>query len=144
MVILGITDPNNDQLKAVSYNDGPLLILALAFSEKTAAEMQDRIEKNIVSASGITVSTFHSFCNELIRDFSLDMGINHGTRMISKEHSHVWGVKNIDSFNFEYITIPTAPSYLITSHLFKKYKSTIRAIHRAIATFHVNSAGCSP
>ena len=141
---MGITDLNNDQLEAVSYTDGPLLILAgpgsgktltitekvvqlieeeldpdkilaLTFSEKAASEMHDRIEKNIGSASGITVSTFHSFCNELIRDFSLDMGINHGTRMISKEHSHVWGVKNIDSFNFEYITIPTAPSDLITS-----------------------------
>ncbi|WP_406661842.1 UvrD-helicase domain-containing protein [Methanolobus sp. ZRKC3] len=143
---MGITDLNDAQLKAVSYTDGPLLILAepgsgktltitekvvqlikgglepdkilaLTFSEKAAAEMQNRIEKNIGSSSGITVSTFHSFCNELIRDFSLDMGINHGTRLISKEHSHVWGAKNIDSFNFEYIAIPTVPSDLITSLL---------------------------
>jgi DNA helicase-2/ATP-dependent DNA helicase PcrA len=92
----------------------PDKILALTFSEKAAGEMQDRIEKNIGTASGITISTFHSFSNELIRDFSLDMGINHGTRLISKEHSHVWGAKNIDSFKFDHIAIPTVPTDLIT------------------------------
>ncbi|WP_342304948.1 ATP-dependent DNA helicase [Methanolobus sp. ZRKC5] len=140
------TELNNDQLNAVSYTSGPLLILAgpgsgktltitekvlqliesgfppekilaLTFSEKAADEMQNRIEKKIGTGTGITISTFHSFCNDLIRDFSLDMGINHGIRLISKEHSHVWSIKNIDSFKFEYIPIPTMPSDLIKSLL---------------------------
>ncbi|WP_298684611.1 UvrD-helicase domain-containing protein, partial [uncultured Methanomethylovorans sp.] len=89
---------NAGQSKAVSYTSGPLLILAgpgsgktltitqkvlklikdgispdsilaLTFSEKAAGEMQDRIEKHIGVGTGITVSTFHSFCNDLIREF---------------------------------------------------------------------------
>ncbi|WP_094227781.1 ATP-dependent DNA helicase [Methanolobus psychrotolerans] len=137
---------NYDQLKAVSCTGGPLLILAgpgsgktltitdkvarliesfsppekiiaLTFSEKAADEIQNRIEKKIGNATGITISTFHSFCNDLIRDFSMDIGINHGIRLISKEHSHVWSIKNIDSFNFEYIPIPIMPSDLIKNLL---------------------------
>lgn len=79
--------------------------------------MQDRIEKDIGVGTGITVSTFHSFCNDLIREFSLDLGINRETRLISKEHSHVWGIKNIDRFGFDHITIPSKPTDLITSLL---------------------------
>ncbi len=137
---------NEYQRKAASYISGPLLILAgpgsgktltitekvvtlidngfvpekilaLTFSEKAAGEMQERIEQKIGSDSGMTVSTFHSFCNDIIREFALDTGIDHGTRLISKEHSHVWGMKNIDTFGFEYITIPTFPVDLITSLL---------------------------
>ncbi len=138
------TTLNAKQLKAVTYTDGPLLILAgpgsgktltitekvldlidkgtaaekilaLTFSDKAAGEMQERIEKHIGIGTGISVSTFHSFCNELIRQFPLDMGISHGTRLISKEHSHVWGIKNIDSFAFENLIVPPFPYDLITS-----------------------------
>jgi DNA helicase-2/ATP-dependent DNA helicase PcrA len=79
--------------------------------------MQERIEKKIGNGSGITVSTFHSFCNDLIREFSLDLGINRGTKLISKEHSHVWGIRNIDKFDLDHIMIPPRPIDLITSLL---------------------------
>jgi DNA helicase-2/ATP-dependent DNA helicase PcrA len=134
---------NAGQSKAVTYTDGPLLILAgpgsgktltitekvihlidggiqperilaLTFSEKAAGEMQERIEKNIGIGSGITVATFHSFCNDLIRQFPLDMGIGYGTRLLSREHCHVWGIKNIDTFAFENIIVPPSPYELIT------------------------------
>ena len=137
---------NAGQLKAVSYTSGPLLILAgpgsgktmtitekvvkligtgispdrilaLTFSEKAAGEMQERIETKIGVGTGITVSTFHSFCNDLIREFSLDLGIDHGTRLISKEHAHVWGIRNIDLFGFDHVAIPSKPTDLITSLL---------------------------
>jgi DNA helicase-2/ATP-dependent DNA helicase PcrA len=140
------TDLDPQQTKAVTYTDGPLLILAgpgsgktftitekvvdltekglsperilaLTFSEKAAGEMQERIETKIGVGSGITVSTFHSFCNDLIREFSLYLGINQNAKLISKEHSHVWGIKNIDSFGFENLAIPPQPYDLITSLL---------------------------
>ncbi|WP_094228529.1 ATP-dependent helicase [Methanolobus psychrotolerans] len=135
---------NAGQLKAVTYTQGPLLILAgpgsgktltitekvldliakgtpaekilaLTFSDKAAGEMRERIEDHIGIGSGITVSTFHSFCNELIRQFPLDMGISYGTKLISKEHSHVWGIKNIDTFAFKNLIVPPFPYDLITS-----------------------------
>ena len=135
---------NAEQLKAVTHTKTPLLILAgpgsgktftitekvvglidsgipaerilaLTFSEKAASEMQERIERQIGIGSGISVSTFHSFCNELIRQFPLDMGISYGTKLISKEHSHVWGIRNIDTFGFQNLVIPPFPYDLITS-----------------------------
>lgn len=137
---------NENQLKAVSYTTGPLLILAgpgsgktltitkkvvslienglepekilaLTFSEKAAGEMQERIEKKIGYGSGMTVSTFHSFCNNIIREFSFDLGINSGAKLISKEHSNIWGIRHIDSFGFESINIPPSPYDLIDSLL---------------------------
>ncbi|ADE36565.1 ATP-dependent helicase [Methanohalophilus mahii] len=137
---------NPSQSQAVDYTDGPLLILAgpgsgktltitekvvnivdegfspdrilaLTFSEKAAGEMEERIENRIGESSGITVSTFHSYCNDLLKEFSLYAGINQGTRLISQEHSHVWGINNIDSFGFENIAIPNRPYDLITSLL---------------------------
>ena len=137
---------NSGQSKAVSYTSGPLLILAgpgsgktltitekvmhligigisperilaLTFSEKAAEEMQERLEKNIGYGSGITVSTFHSFCNNIIREFSFDLGINSGAKLISKEHSNIWGIKHIDTFGFESISIPASPYDLIDSLL---------------------------
>ncbi|WP_406661859.1 hypothetical protein V7O66_04905 [Methanolobus sp. ZRKC3] len=60
---MGITDLNDAQLKAVSYTDGPLLILALTFSEKAAAEMQE-LESN-------HVETYPDI--EKIRDFVLGL-----------------------------------------------------------------------
>lgn len=137
---------NEGQSKAVDHTDGPLLILAgpgsgktltitekvvnliengispehtlaLTFSDKAAGEMQERIEKKIGMGTGITVSTFHSFCNDLIREFSLYLGINHNVMLISKEHSHVWGINHIDSFDFENVVIPASPYDLITNML---------------------------
>jgi DNA helicase-2/ATP-dependent DNA helicase PcrA len=139
-------DLNPGQLKAVKYTSGPLLILAgpgsgktltitekvvhlidggippekilaLTFSEKAAGEMQERIEKKIGIGDGINVSTFHAFCNELIRQFPLDMGISYGTKLLSREHCHVWGIKNIDTFAFENIVVPPIPYDLINSLL---------------------------
>jgi DNA helicase II / ATP-dependent DNA helicase PcrA len=139
-----IKELNEGQSKAVGYTDGPLLILAgpgsgktltitekvvnltkngispdrilaLTFSEKAAGEMQERIEKEIGARNNITVSTFHSYCNELIREFFLYARINHNVKLVSKEHSHVWGIVNIDSFGFKNIVIPSNHYDLITS-----------------------------
>lgn len=129
---------NANQSKAVSYTSGPLLILAgpgsgktltitekvihlidigispdrilaLTFSDKAAEEMQERIEKNTVYGTKVTVSTFHSFCNSIIKEFSFDLGINSRAKLISKEHSSIWGIKHIDTFGFENISIPASP-----------------------------------
>lgn len=45
----------------------PESILCLTFSETAAKEMQERLEKEIgETAEGVTISTYHAFCNEII------------------------------------------------------------------------------
>ncbi|MDK2948687.1 MAG: ATP-dependent helicase UvrD/PcrA, partial [Methanolobus sp.] len=124
---MGEAKLNSKQLDAVSYTTGPLLILAgpgsgktftitekvvqlienglnperilaLTFSEKAAGEMEERIENRIGTGSVINVSTFHSFCNNLIKEFSFDLGTNSNAKIISKEHANVWGIEHVDSF----------------------------------------------
>ena len=71
----GSTDPKN--------------ILCLTFTDKAAAEMREKIEKDVRSDSGdnkklldalhrCTISTFHGFCSALLREFPIEAGVNPG------------------------------------------------------------------
>ncbi|MBN1431820.1 MAG: ATP-dependent helicase [Methanomicrobiaceae archaeon] len=82
----------------------PEEILALTFSEKAAAEMAERLEEK-TDISRLTISTFHSFCLEVLEDNILDTGISFNSGLISRTSQLVWGMKNIDSFGFETIEI---------------------------------------
>ena len=49
----------------------PENILAITYTEKASYELKRRIIKNVgKSAEKMTVSTFHSFCLKILRDYS--------------------------------------------------------------------------
>ena len=58
----------------------PSEILCLTFSEKAAEEMKERLE-NVSDISEMQISTYHSFCHDVLRDNVLDSGIGITTSM---------------------------------------------------------------
>ncbi len=134
---------NKEQLQAITYDKGPLLvaagpgsgktavitervrfllkkkkvkpteILCLTFSEKGAREMKTRLDKMKIDTTDIQISTYHSFCNKILHDFSMISGIGTG-RLVSRASFLVWGLENIDSFRFDdWIEIKSNPAELI-------------------------------
>ncbi len=97
---------NDEQRKAVTHGGGPLLIvagagtgktnvltkriawliatkrarseeiLALTFTDKAAAEMEERVDQQVpFGLTGFTISTFHAFCDRLVREHAVELGI---------------------------------------------------------------------
>lgn len=130
---------NDDQREAVEYLDGPLLILAgpgtgktrvtvhkaaylvqekgyapgeilaLTFTEKAAREMRERIGGLIPLSMKIRISTFHSFCYDVVREHSLELGINARGPIFTEEFQKAFLLENLDSMGISHYTIPPRP-----------------------------------
>lgn len=65
-------------------------ILMFTFTRKAANEMKERIEKLIGSkARGITVSTYHSFCGKLLRQYAEIVGLKKNYTIYDEEDSMI-------------------------------------------------------
>ncbi|MBU5669398.1 UvrD-helicase domain-containing protein [Peptoniphilus sp. MSJ-1] len=69
-------------INIVKHNTLPRNILAITFTNKAAEEMKSRISKEMVEEeisfdeSELNIMTIHAFCLEMIKDYSLVIGIN--------------------------------------------------------------------
>lgn len=121
------------QLKAITHNKGPLLIiagagtgkttviterikylvlekkikpskiLALTFTEKAALEMEERVDK--VMPYGYTqmwISTFHSFCDRILRNEAIHIGLNPSYKLHTEAESILFIRENIFKFKLNY------------------------------------------
>ncbi|HSI20255.1 MAG TPA: ATP-dependent DNA helicase [Verrucomicrobiae bacterium] len=109
-----LSGTNTSQLEAITHVDGPCLVVAgagtgktsvitkriahlvlkhdieperiaaLTFTDKAAGEMQERLDEILPYGTFVTTSTFHSFCNELIRRHAFRIGINPEARLITE------------------------------------------------------------
>jgi len=95
-----------ERIRYLIENKGlkPSEILCLTFSEKAAQEMKERLEK-ITNVSEMHISTFHSFCQDVLADNVLDSGVGIGSGVMTRPSTLVWALKNIDSFGFEHIEL---------------------------------------
>ena len=121
---------NKEQKAAVTYDKGPLLvsagpgsgktrviaervkfliekkklkqtqILCLTFGNAGAEAMRARLEEMKVDTTDLQISTYHSFCNNILRDYSINSAVAAG-RIVKRSSFLVWGLENIDSFGFD-------------------------------------------
>jgi DNA helicase-2/ATP-dependent DNA helicase PcrA len=97
----------------------PSEILCLTFSEKAANELKERIQedddvKEKIDISEMEISTYHSFCRRLLLDNTVHTGLGMKGGVIDRPMFLVWGVQNIDKFQFdEHIEIGNNASEII-------------------------------
>ncbi len=124
---------NPEQIKAVTHKKGPLLIiagagtgkttvithriawlieqklarpeeiLALTFTEKAAAEMEQRVDVLVPYGFVDTwISTFHAFGDRLLRDWALETGLPANFKVLSETEQAIFIKDNIYAFDLKY------------------------------------------
>jgi len=122
---------NKEQKEAVTFDKGPLLIvagagtgkttvlthriaylikergikpeeiMAVTFTEKAAREMEERVEKLLpFGYYDFWISTFHSFCDRILKRYGLSIGIPTNYKLLEQTGSWILIKKNFDKFNF--------------------------------------------
>lgn len=124
---------NPEQLEAVRYDKGPLLviagagtgkttvitekikylvldrkipadqILALTFTEKAAKEMEERVDVALpYGYSEMWISTFHAFCERILKNEAIHIGLNPSYRLLTQSDSVLFLRNNLESLNLDY------------------------------------------
>jgi DNA helicase-2/ATP-dependent DNA helicase PcrA len=84
-------------------------ILALTFNQKAAEELKERVTGLVGVSEDLNISTFHSFCNQVIQDNILSTKLNANFRIITDTAQLVYLTKNINSFGIEYLEFNDEP-----------------------------------
>ncbi|KKW42504.1 MAG: hypothetical protein UY92_C0006G0065 [Candidatus Magasanikbacteria bacterium GW2011_GWA2_56_11] len=124
---------NQSQRAAVEYVDGPLLIvagagtgkttvitekivrlissgrsapeniLALTFTDKAAAEMQERVDSRLDTGYvDLSISTFHAFCERLLESYGLAVGLPTRFKILSATEAWILVHDHLYDFNLDY------------------------------------------
>jgi len=81
----------------------PQRILALTFTDKAANEMEERVDSMLsLSYPDLWVSTFHSFCERVLRDYALEIGLSPDFKLLDQTGSWLLARQNLDKFNLDY------------------------------------------
>ena len=84
-------------------------ILALAFNEKAAEELKSRVISMLGNSEELSISTFHSFCNQVIQDHILNTKLNANFKVITETAQLVFLTKNVNRFGIEYLEFNHEP-----------------------------------
>jgi len=120
----------------------PSNFLAVTFSKKAAEEMLTRVEALIGEHKDeLWISTFHSFCNRILRDHALDIGLARNFRLLGRTEQWIFFKKILPDLKLKYylnLADPFAPindfirfisrckDELVTPEDYTKYAETIK------------------
>ncbi len=130
---LNLDQLNKKQKQAVSFDDGPLLIvagagtgkttviaqrivfllsetkaspeeiLAVTYTDKAAGEMEERVDWLLkIGYTDIWISTFHSFCERVLREEGIDIGISTDFKIVDQTSSWILARRNFNKFDLNY------------------------------------------
>ncbi|MDD2681311.1 MAG: UvrD-helicase domain-containing protein [Patescibacteria group bacterium] len=78
-------------------------VLLLTFTEKAAQEMEERADRLLpYGYLDLWINTFHSFCERLLREHALDIGLPADFRLLTSTEQWMVIKKNFDRFNLNY------------------------------------------
>lgn len=98
-------------------------ILALTFTQKAAREMEERVD--ILMPYGYTqmwISTFHSFCDRILREEAIHIGLSPSFILLSDTDSTLLIRKNLFKFALNYFRPLGNPSKFITGMISHFYR----------------------
>jgi DNA helicase-2/ATP-dependent DNA helicase PcrA len=103
-------------------------ILALTFTEKAAGEMEERVDQLLPLGNyDLWISTFHSFCERLIKQHGLDIGISNDFKILDDIKRWILLFENFDKFKLDYYKPLGSPNKFIDALLdhFNKCKDEL-------------------
>lgn len=90
----------------------PETILCLTFSDAAAGEMRERLIKEMgVLASSVDIFTYHSFCNDIIKQNPTQFSLSANVKLISDTNAIQLMKETIDAVKPEFFVAPRADKY---------------------------------
>ena len=137
--------PDDDQRAAIEHGDGPLLIvagagtgkttviarriahliaskrarpseiLALAFNDKAAAEMQERVDLLVpYGYADVTIQTFHAFGENVMAGYGLEIGIAPGFSVLDTTSQALFLAERIDELGLKHYRPLSDPTKFVS------------------------------
>jgi len=78
-------------------------VLGLTFTEKAAGEMEERLDRLMpLGYEAVPISTFHSFCEKLLRQYGIDIGISTNFKILEGVRQWQFLKEHLFEFNMDY------------------------------------------
>lgn len=125
-------------------------ILALTFTDKAANEMEERVDQLLpIGYLDLWISTFHGFCERVLRAHGLDIGLPAGFTLVTDVDAWMLVRRNLDRFALDYFKPRGNPTKFIEAMLahFSRAKDegiAPDAYDAAVTALEADAAGGDP